>query len=68
MPGVGRPQTLTDVLGALNQQSSSTSSMITGLAGYLVAPETAAVADSMTVTAQTPPGWDQSTWGGFVWG
>ena len=68
MPGVNRPTTLTDVLGTLNQQSTATSDMLTGLASFAEADETAAMADSMTATAQAPPGWDQTTWGAFVWG
>lgn len=67
MPGVNRPTTLTDVLGTLNQQSTATSDMLTGLAAFAETDETAAVTDSATVTAQPPPGWDQSTWGAFAW-
>jgi hypothetical protein len=65
-----RPQNLVDVLNTLNQQStqSTQSGSFSGLAGFAEADETAAVADSVTATAQAAPGWDQSTWGAFVWG
>lgn len=67
--GVYRPQTLTDVLGALNTQSTTqqTNDMVNGLAGFAEVDENATVSGSMTATAQVPPGWGASTWGGFVW-
>ena len=70
MPGAIRPTTLLDVLTTLNQQStqSTQSGSFSGLAGFAEADETATVADSVTATVQAPPGWDQSTWGGFAWG
>lgn len=67
--GVYRPQTLTDVLGALNSQSTTqqTNDMVNGLAGFAEVDENATVSGSMTATAQVPPGWGQATWGGFTW-
>ncbi len=66
--GVLRPYTLVDVLGTLNQQSQQqTGTTISGLSGFAEADESATVGDAVTASAQTPPGWDQTTWGAAVW-
>lgn len=65
--GVYRPYTLSDVLGTLNQQSTATSSMITGLASFAQTAETAAVTDSVTAMAQANYVWDSGTWGTVIY-
>lgn len=68
--GVFRPQTLTDVLGALNTQSTTqdaSQTQVNGLAGFAEIAESATVSGSMTATAQVPSGWDQTLWGSAVW-
>lgn len=66
--GVGRPTTLVDILGTLNQQSQQqTADVSDGLGDFAETDEQATIADSATVTHSAPPGWDQSTWGAFVW-
>lgn len=68
MPGVFRPMNLTDVLTSLTQQAADTGSdTVNGLAGFAEVSEACTVGDSMTATAQLPPGWGQATWGGFAW-
>jgi hypothetical protein len=77
MPGVIRPYTLVDLLGAINGQSQASTSTTTGASatGFGVVAEadeqitSAQVADSaggQVVTAA--PGWDQEVWGAWAWG
>jgi hypothetical protein len=66
--GVLRPTTLPDLLGAMNQQSTQTNAdVVNGLSGFAEIDENATVSGAMTATAQVPPGWGASTWGGFAW-
>lgn len=68
MPGVFRPYSLVDVLGAMNQQGQAQgASMTDGLGDFVEADEQGVLADSATVTHSAPPGWDQTTWGGCAW-
>jgi hypothetical protein len=65
---VYRPTTLTDFLGALNQQTSPpTTDVINGLSGFAEVDEAATVSGSMTATHSAPPGWAATTWGAFLW-
>lgn len=68
--GVFRPQTLTDVLGALNTQSTTqdaSQTTVNGLAGFAEVDEGATISGSMAATAQVPSGWDQTLWGNAAW-
>jgi hypothetical protein len=70
MPGVFRPYSLVDILGTLNDQSSQPvgSEIVNGLGYFAEVDETITSADSAFTSVQLPPGWDQSVWGGFLWG
>lgn len=70
MPGINRPYTLRDVLGAINdqlgaQQQAATS--ITGLGYFGEADETLTSTDAVTGYVTAPFGWDGGTWGAIVW-
>lgn len=77
MPGVIRPYTLQDLLGALNGQSQGSSDTTTGAAstgfGVIAEADESIPATSVTDTATgllvtSAPGWGGLTWGGFSWG
>lgn len=67
--GVFRPYSLVDVLGSINNNSSSTADTSTSGVGALgEADEPTTWADSAsTVVRTTVPTWDQEVWGGSVW-
>lgn len=70
MPGIVRPYTLRDVLGAINdqlgaQQQAATS--ITGLGFFGEADETLAATDAVSDAVTAPLGWDGGTWGAIQW-
>lgn len=67
--GVGRPTTLVDILGTLNQQSQQQTGTdaFDGLGDFAETDEQATVADSATVTHQVTPTWDAGTWGTVLW-
>ncbi|MHA6764675.1 hypothetical protein [Streptacidiphilus sp. PAMC 29251] len=68
MPGVVRPTTIVDVLGALNlQNQDQTGDLINGFGDFAETDEQATIADSATVTHQANPAWDAATWGSVVW-
>jgi hypothetical protein len=71
MPGVYRPYTWVDILGTLNgglQQAQQGDTTITGTSLVAEVDENMVVTDSVTGTVSTNLGWDQATWGTFVWG
>jgi len=69
MPGVFRPYTLSDVLGTIQQQAlGNTDTAVSGVGAFAEADETAALADSATLTAGANPAWDGGTWGAVTWG
>ena len=69
MPGVFRPYTLTDVLGALQQQAQpDTDTSVSGVGFFAEADETVASADFATASGQQPGSWDNLDWSGFFWG
>jgi len=66
--GVNRPMTISDVIGTINQQDTSTGQeTITGLGAFAEADETVATGDAAFITAGTAGGWDQSQWGATQW-
>jgi hypothetical protein len=66
---VFRPSTLADVLGVIQQQAiGNTDTSVSGVGAFAEADETAAVADSATLTAGPNPAWDGGTWGAVIWG
>ena len=72
-PGVLRPYTLIDVLGALNGQSQAGTSTSTGASATAFgqvgeANEQITAADSAFGTVRSAPGWDQGVWGAATWG
>lgn len=68
MPGVFRPSTLADVLGVIQQQAvGNTDTSVSGVGAIAEASETAAVSDSVALTAGTNPAWDAGTWGAVIW-
>lgn len=72
-PGVLRPYTLIDVLGAINGQSQTGTSASTGASATAYgqvaeADEQITAADSAFATVQAAPGWDQGVWGVGTWG
>lgn len=69
--GVGRPQSLQDILGALAGQSSGASSVSTTISGvgYISeADESTVSTDAVTTLVQSMPPWDQAQWGAVSWG
>jgi hypothetical protein len=69
VPGAFRPYTLTDVLGALQQQAiGNTDTSVSGVGYFAEADETVPMADSVTMTVAAPATWDNGVWGGFSWG
>lgn len=68
MAGVNRPMTLADVIGTINQQSSTTADQtVSGIGEFAEVDETIAAADAAFITASTPTGWDQGQWGATQW-
>lgn len=68
MPGVNRPMTLADVIGTINQQSTTVDQQtVSGLGEFAEVDETIAAADAAFITAGTPAGWDQGQWGATQW-
>jgi hypothetical protein len=68
MPGVFRPYSLSDVLGAIQQQAiGATDTSVSGVGYFAEADESVPLADSATATAQVPTTWDNGTWGAFSW-
>jgi hypothetical protein len=67
----GRIDTWVDILGTLNnglQQATQGTTTITGLSLVAEVDESITVADTVTGTLVTSaPGWNQATWGNFVW-
>ena len=69
MPGVNRPQTLTDVLGIISGQATgNTSTSVSGVGYFLEADDQAAVADTVSLSAGVNPAWGGGTWGAVTWG
>lgn len=67
MPGVIRPYTLADVLGTLNQQSTTTTDTVAGLGTLVEADEGVPLADAATATIQRIATWDNGVWGALSW-
>ncbi len=70
MPGVNRPYTLVDVLGALNDQIGAISpngATTPGLGLVEEVDETVLCTDPATATIEPPATWDNGTWGTTVW-
>ena len=69
MPGVLRPYTLEDVLGAMNNQiqSAQQAELISGVGSFAEADETLTLADSATGAHSAPAGWDAGIWGATSW-
>lgn len=70
MPGVFRPYTWVDILGTLNSGVQDATQGTTTITGTSIVGETGEVAtssDTVTGTVTTNQGWDQVTWGTFVW-
>lgn len=67
MPGVIRPYTLADVLGTLNQQSTTTTDTVAGLGTLTEADDGLPLADAATITIQTVATWDNGVWGALSW-
>lgn len=76
MPGVIRPYTLIDVLGAINGQSQASTDTTTGASatGFGVVAEadeqitaTQITDAATTILVTAAPGWDQEVWGAWAW-
>lgn len=76
MPGVLRPYTLIDLLGAINGQSSASSDTTTGASatGFGVVaeadesiPATSLLDAATGLVVTAAPGWGQEVWGAFAW-
>jgi hypothetical protein len=68
VPGVFRPYTLADILGALNDQSTQQlGDTINGLGQFGETAESFNVTDTVTSTVTTNPTWGNGTWGFFTW-
>jgi hypothetical protein len=68
--GVFRPYDLIDVLGALNQQSTSISGSVGTLGVFEEADEVMGITDAVTAitAAVSAQGWDNGqNWGNFTW-
>lgn len=68
--GVGRPQTLADILGALagqNQGSSAAAGTISGVGYVAEVDEPTVSSDVVTTLVQAMPPWDQAQWGAVSW-
>lgn len=69
MPGVFRPYTLVDVLGAINEQNSQQQDQtISGVGNFAEVDETLGAVDSVTAAVQANAAWDGGQWGSFTWG
>lgn len=69
MPGVLRPYTLVDVLGAMNSQvqGAQQTELLSGVGSFAEADETVTMADSATIAHSAPAGWDAGVWGATSW-
>lgn len=68
MPGVYRPYTLADVLGAIQgTNETNTDTSVSGVGYFAEDDETVSAADSATATVQALPGWSGGTWGTTGW-
>lgn len=68
MPGVFRPYTLVDVLGTINQQSSSpTGDTILSLGVFAETDESMSTQDTVTTSHAVNPPYENATWGTFTW-
>jgi hypothetical protein len=68
VPGVYRPYTLVDVLGALNQQNTQqTGGVVTAIGVFAETNEGMTSHDTMTAVVQVGPNWDSGEWGSFSW-
>ncbi|WAL67152.1 hypothetical protein ORV05_05010 [Amycolatopsis cynarae] len=66
--GVGRAQSLVDVLRSMNDQSQAPiDQTVQGLGQLAQADEQITVADQVTTTVLATPGWDNGTWGATTW-
>lgn len=69
--GVGRPQSLADILGALAGAASGSSSVAATISGVGYVAEVAEPtisSDVVTTLVQVMPPWDQAQWGAVSWG
>lgn len=71
MPGVYRPYTLTDVLGAIQQQAQGdTDTSVSGVGTFAEADDQMTpLADSAAAALQPSfaAGWDDTNWSQFTW-
>jgi hypothetical protein len=69
MPGVLRPYTLADVLGAMNSQvqGAQQTELLSGVGSFAEADETVVLADSATGGHAAPAAWDAGVWGATQW-
>lgn len=69
MPGTIRSYTLSDIIGQLNEQSTSFQGSIVPLQGFFNSTnENVGVTGTFTTTVGANPTWDNGTWGLFTWG
>lgn len=71
MPGVFRPYTAADVIGALQDgisAATNTDTSVSGIGFFTEADETLGITDVATVTSQPVPVWGAGLWGSFSWG
>lgn len=66
-PGTLRAYTLTDLLGTLMEATNSDASSDAPVGHVADFDDTIALADTSTVLAITPSGWDRQNWGFFQW-
>ena len=68
MPGVFRPQTLTDVLNVIQQQAiGNTDTSVSGVGYFAEADDQMALSDSASATVQANPSWNGGQWGTGTW-
>jgi hypothetical protein len=67
MPGVNRPYTIRDVLGALAGDNGAVDTAETATGQFGEVDEAASLTDAANTLIQANTGWDDGVWGGFQW-
>jgi hypothetical protein len=68
VPGVFRPQNLSDVLNVIQQTAvGNTDTSVSGVGYFAEVDETLSISDSVSVTTGTNPAWGAGTWGCVTW-
>lgn len=69
MPGVFRPQTLSDVLGVITGQAQgNTDTSVSGVGVFAEAQETTTATETAAGTVTVNQPWGEAIWGSLTWG